>query len=180
MTFADGSVLSGQLMMNEMGLLLKHALLGDMALDIEQVASVTRRLPNVRSLTELKGEVVEHVGPIPPPAPEAVATASGQALRFFPETVVRYELPASQQPLRLRADLLPLPSGKADVIVTIRINGKAKVFSVAPGSEAQAIDIDLGTADVLEIHVQVDRSQATVFPSGIEWRNALIVEAGAS
>lgn len=173
-TFADGSVLSGQLAVNDKGLLLKHALLGELALDFKQVARITRHLSNVRALAELKSEIVERVGPIPPPAPEAVSTASGSTLRMFPGTTLRYALPASDQPRRLH-ELLPLPSGKAEVSVTVRVNGKATTFSVAPGTDGQAIDIDLGTANVLEIEVRVNASQAIVFPSGIEWRNALIV-----
>lgn len=181
-TFADGSVLSGQLSVNSEGLLLKHALLGDLSLDFKQVARITRRLANVRAMTELQGELVERVGPIPPPVPEAITTASGLTLRMFPGTTMRYALPASNQPRKLRAELAPLANGKASVKVTVRVNGKATEFSVAPapGMKTQAIDIDLGTATVLEIQVQVDAGQAIVFPSGIEWRNALIVEASAS
>ncbi len=178
--FADGSVLSGQLAVNDQGLLLKHALLGDLTLDLKQVARITRRLPNVHSLTELRGEIAERVGPIPPPASEAILGASGQTLRMFPGTVMRYALPASNQPRRLRAELMPLAAGQASVKVTVRVNGKATDFSVAPGADAHAVDLDLGTAAALEIQVQVDASQAIVFPSGIEWRNALIVEANAS
>ena len=63
-TFTDGSMLSGQLVVNDQGLVLKHALLGDLTLTLDQVARIMRRLPNVRSLTELRGEIVERVGPI--------------------------------------------------------------------------------------------------------------------
>ena len=179
-TFADGSVLSGQLSPHEKGLQLKHAVLGEIALDFKQVARITRRLPNVRELSELKGEVVERVGPIPPPVPTMVSTASGDLIRMFPGTLMRYELPASDEPRRFRAELLPIAGGKAQVKVTVRVNGKAMDFSVAPGSDAIEVDLDLGTADVLEIRVQVDASQAIAFPSGIEWLNAMVVGGGRS
>ena len=61
-------------------------------------------------------------------------------------------------------------------MVTVRVNGKETNFSIDPGADAHAVDLDLGTAAVLEIQVQVDASQAIVFPSGIEWRNTLIME----
>jgi len=178
--FADGSVLSGTLVLSDQGPSLKHAFLGDLPLDLKQVARITRRLPNVRSLTELQGELAQRVGPIPPPAPEAILGASTQALRMFPGTVMRYALPASNRPRRLRADLWPLSGGQAVVKVTVRAGGKATDFSVNPNADAQVVDLDLGTTSVLEIQVQVDASQAIVFPSGIEWHNALIVEADAS
>lgn len=193
----DGSVLSGTLEVNDQGLSLNHALLGDMALDFKQVARITRRLPNVQPLAALQGEVVERVGPIPPPLPETVHSASGDTLRMFPGTTVRFALPKSDQARRLRAELASLTGGQASVKVTVRVNGKATDFNVGrallpvdaetgksahPTSAAEVIDIDLdlGTANVLEIEVQVDPAEAIAFPSGVEWHNALIVEASTS
>lgn len=176
----DGSVLSGKLAVNDQGLVLTHALLGELTLDLKGVASITRPLSKASSLAELQGELVERAGPIPPPAAEAIGAASGQALRMFPGTVTRYALPASNQARRLRGELMPLPGAQAGVKVTVRVNGKAKEFSVAADAGAQAVDLDLGTAAVLEIEVQADASQALVFPSGIEWHNTLIMEGKAS
>lgn len=174
--FADGSVLSGKLAVNDKGLMLKHELLGDLTLDLKQVARITRQQSNGLNLTELQGKLVKQVGPIPPPAPEVIDSASGPALRMFPGTVTRYTLPASNKPRRLRAELTPLPGTQASVMVTVRANGKATNFSIDPGADAHAVDLDLGTATVLEIQVQVDASQAIAFPSGMEWRNTLIME----
>jgi len=173
----DGSVLSGKLAVNDQGLILKHSLLGDLTLDLKRVARITRHQSNVLNLTELQGKLVKRVGPIPPPAPAVISSASGPALRMFPGTVTRYTLPASKQPRRFRAELTPLPGTKAGVMVTVRVNGKATNFSIDPGADAHAVDLDLGTATVLEIQVQVDASQAIVFPSGIDWRNTLIMES---
>jgi len=89
-------------------------------------------------------------------------------------------LPASDQSSRLRGELMPLPGAQASVKVTVRVNGKATDFSLVPGAEAQAVDLDLGTSKVLEIEVQADASQALVFPSGVEWHNTLIMEGDAS
>jgi hypothetical protein len=179
-TFTDGSVLSGQLAANDQGLVLRHVLLGDLTLNLEQVAGISRPLSKVSSLATLQGEVIKQVGPIPPPAPEVIEGASGQALRMFPGTVTRYALPPSDQSRRLRGDLMPVPGAQASVKVTVRVDGKAKDFSVAPGAEARAVDLDLGTSKVLEIEVQAEASQALVFPSGIEWHNTLIMEGDAS
>ena len=175
--FTDGSVLSGKLAVNDQGLILKHSLLGDLTLDLKRVARITRHQSNVLNLTELQGKLVKQVGPIPPPAPEVISTTSGPVLRMFPGTVTRYTLPASSKSRRLRAELMPLPNTQTSVKVTVRVNGKAKDFSIDPGADAHAVDLDLGTATVLEIQVQVDASQAIVFPSGIEWRNTLIMES---
>jgi hypothetical protein len=177
-TFTDGSMLSGQLAVNDQGLVLKHALLGDLTLTLDQVARIMRRLPNVRSLTELRGEIVERVGPIPPPAPEIINGASGQTLRMFPGTVLRYALPASEQPRSLRAELMLVSGAQAGVKVTARAKGKTASFSLVPGGEAQVVDFDMGTATVLELETDVDASQSLKFPSGIIWRNAQIVEVG--
>ena len=97
---------------------------------------------------------------------------------MFPGTVTRYTLPASTQPRRLRAQLTPLSGAKASVKVTVRINGKETQFTIDPGAAPQPVDLDLGSAKVLEI--QVDSSQAIAFPSGVEWHNTLIMETNAS
>lgn len=179
-TFTDGSMLSGQLAVNDQGLVLMHALLGDLTLTLDQVARIMRRLPNVRSLTELRGEIVERVGPIPPPAPEIINGASGQTLRMFPGTVLSYALPASEQPRSLRAELMLVSGAQAGVKVTARAKGKTASFSLVLGGEVQVVDFDMGTATVLELETDVDASQSLQFPSGIIWRNAQIVEVGGS
>ncbi len=179
-TFTDGSMLSGQLAVNDQDLVLKHALLGDLTLTLEQVSSIKRRLSKARSLADLKGEVVERIGPIPPPAPETINGASGQTLRMFPGTVLRYALPASEQPRSLRAELMLVSRAQAGVKVTARAKGKTASFSLVPGGEAQVVDFDMGTATVLELETAVDASQSLKFPSGIIWRNARIVEVGGS
>lgn len=174
---ADGSVLSGKLAVDDKGLILKHALLGNLTLDLKQVARITRHMSKVLNLTELQGKVIKQIGPIPPPSPQTINSASGPVLRMFPGTVTRYTLPTSDKPRRLRAELTSLPSTQASVKVTVRINGKAKDFSIAPGAVPQPVDLDLGSAKVLEI--QVDASQTIAFPSGVEWHNTLIMEASA-
>lgn len=176
--FADGSVLSGQLAVNDKGLTLKHLLLGDLVLELKQVALITRNLSKVSPLTEIKCEVVKRVGPIPPPAPEVISAASGKAIRMFPGTVTRYTLPDATHPRRLRAQLVSLSGAKVGVKVTVRVNGKPTLFTIDPGAAPQPVDLDLGSVKVLEI--QVDSSQAIAFPSGVEWHNSLIIETNAS
>lgn len=179
-TLADGSVLNGSLAVNDEGLVLTHALLGDLMLDLGTVASITRPLSKAQPLAELQGEVVKQTGPITPPAPETIRRAAGLALRMFPGTVTRYALPPSDQARRLRGELVPLPGTKTELKVTVRMNGKVTSFSVPPGAQTQVVDLDLGTTDTLEIEVQADASQAFMFPSGIEWHQTLITEGGAS
>ena len=173
--FADGSVLTGALGSNEHGLVLIHAVLGELSLDLERLAGITRRSSKALAMTGLQAEVVERTGPILPPLPEA----SGESLRMFPGTVVRYTLPAAEQPRWLRAKLLPLSGSQAALSVTVRVNGKTRTFSVASDAGVQAVEVDLGTAAILEIEVQLDAGQAIAFPSGIEWRSAMIIEGGA-
>lgn len=177
--FTDGSILTGQLSVKGNDLVLTHALLGVMKLDFKKVAQITRSLANVTHLSAVKGEVLERVGPILPPAPQTVDDQSGELLLMYPRSVVRYTLAASDQPRRLRAALSSMTSSRAGVTVVVTAGDKTWTQQVTPGSDPIDVDIDLGLAKSIEIEVKVDPSQTITFPSGVVWCNALIVE-GAS
>ncbi len=172
---ADGSTLSGTLTLSGQNVVLTHGVLGPMKLAVTDVARVTRSVPGVTRLTGLRGEIRERVGPIRPPAPLVVNSASGATLRMFPRTVMRYKLPKSKQTKRFRATLAPVANSRVPMTVRIRTKDKNWTYTVAADSVGVDIDVELGRAAGMDI--TTDCSGKISYPCGIQWRNAFLVEA---
>ena len=170
----DGSSLSGALTLVGDGMVLTHAVLGAVTFAITDVARVTRRVAGVTPLASLRADVLERVGPVPPPVPLRVDDERGTILRMFPRTVVRYALPKAAAPRRLRGVLAPVPNARPPMQVHVRLGDAVKTYTVQPGSGGAAVDLDLGTATSFEL--VADATSGVSYPCGIEWRNAIIVE----
>ncbi len=170
----DGSSLTGKLTLDKENLLLAHVALGLVKLSVADVARITRSLPGVTPLGSLKGEVREQVGPISPPAPLQVQSDSGDALRMFPRTAMRFSLPIGKSNRRFRATLVPVANSQFPMTAVVRAGANSKTVAVPPDSAGVGIDLDLGSAD--EIEIVTDSAGTISYPCGIEWRNAMIVE----
>lgn len=176
----DGSTLSGTLSLDRETIALKHSALGMLKLELKHVARIARRLPGITPLASLRGQIKEQAGAIPPPAPQRVQGESGQTLRMFPRTVIRYTLPPSDKPRCLRAVLAPVANSRTIVTAHIRAGDSKWAFTVSAdkadkaGEVGEVIDLDLGKAT--EIEITTDASQTVSYPTGIEWRNAFIME----
>jgi hypothetical protein len=173
-TLTDGSRLSGKLAMEEDYLVLTHASLGPVKLAVADVARVTQSLPGVTPLAELKADVRQRIGPIAPPAPQSLADGKGRILRMFPGTVVRYDLPKTAAPRRLRGVLAAVSNARVPMTAHVRAGNASKTYTVQPGGDGVAVDLDLGTATSFEL--VADATSPVSYPCGIEWRNATIVE----
>lgn len=171
---ADGSRLTGKLSLDKKTLLLAHDSLGSLKLSVADIACVTRTLPGVTPLVGLKGEIREQAGPIPPPSPLRVQSGSGDALRMFPRTAMRYTLPKGKQNRRFRANLVPVANSRSPMTALVRAGANSKTITVPPDSAGVEMDFDLGSAD--EIEIVTDSAGMISYPCGIEWRNAIIVE----
>lgn len=170
----DGSSLTGKLTLDKENLLLAHDALGLVKLSVADVARITRSLPGVTPLGSLKGEVREQVGPISPPAPLRVQSDSGDALRMFPRTAMRFSLPIGKSNRRFRASLVPVANSRFPMTAVVRAGTNSKTVSVPPDSAGVAMDFELGSAD--EIEIVTDSAGTISYPCGIEWRDAMIVE----
>jgi len=106
--------------------------------------------------------------------PALVRCESGDALRIFPRTVVRYKLPSTTNFRRLRATLAPVPNSREPMTVQVRAGSTSKNFSVVPNTADVEVDIDLGRAS--EIEISVDSSGTISYPCGVEWQSAFITE----
>ena len=73
-----------------------------------------------------------------------------------------------------------MAGSRAKVTVHVRVKEKAWRYDVVPDADAVDVELDLAGADSLEIELVDASAQAITFPSGIEWRTALIVEGGGS
>lgn len=172
-TLTDGTTLSGDLAFETDRMVLTHATLGPIKLSVGEVARVHRRLSGVTPLAGLQGEVRERGGPISPPEPLRIEDASGAALRMFPRTVMRYALPKSDQPRRLRAALAPVANNRTPMTAHIRVGNAHKTYTVPPDSPGVQVEVDLGTATSFEL--VADAASTVSYPCGIEWRNAIVV-----
>jgi hypothetical protein len=171
---ADGSRLSGTLTLDERNVVLTHGALGPVKLAVTDVARITRTLSGVTQLTGLRGEIRQRVGPIPPPAPSRVRGESGEALRMFPRTVIRYKLPQAAGARRFLATLAPVANSRVPMTAHIRAGDKKWTYTVPPDTAGVEIDLDLGSAG--EIEIVTDCPETISYPCGIEWRNAFIVK----
>jgi hypothetical protein len=171
---ADGSKLSGSLTLDEKALVLTHDALGPVTLAITDVVRIERTISGVTPLTNLSGTTREQTGPIPPPAPVVVNSESGETLRVFPHTVVRYALPKAARSRRFRATLAPVANSRIPLTAHVRAGNNKKTYTVPPDSAGVDVDIDLGKSG--EIEIIVDAPETVSFPCGIEWRNAFLVE----
>ncbi|MBT3295670.1 MAG: hypothetical protein HN919_03050 [Verrucomicrobia bacterium] len=169
----DGSSLSGTLTLAGDGLVLKHAALGALEFAIADVARVTRRVAGVTPLAGLRSAVRERVGAVRPPLPLRVDDERGTVLRMFPRTAVRYGLSKSAAPRRLRGVLAPVTNSRATMTAHVRTGATNRTYTVQPGGDGVAVDVDLGTATSFELIA--DASSPLSYPCGIEWRNAIIV-----
>lgn len=171
---ADGSTLTGTISLDKEALLLAHESLGSLKLSVADISRITRNLPGVVPLVGLKGEVKEQAGPIPPPAPLKIQSESGDALRMFPRTAMRYTLPAGKHERLFRANLVPVANSRTSMTAIVRAGANSKTVAVPPDSDGVAMDFDLGSAG--EIEIVTDSAGSISYPCGIEWRNAIIVE----
>jgi hypothetical protein len=178
---SDGSALSGPLSMDQEKVVLSHSALGELKLELKYIARIVRKLEGVTPLAHLREQIKERTGAIPPPAPQRVQDASGQALRLFPRTVIRYTLPPSKDATaktrRLRATLVPVANSLATINVQIVAGDGKWTFTIAPNTVGQSIDLDLGEAT--EIEITTDAANAVSYPSSIEWHNAFIMEGNS-
>jgi hypothetical protein len=170
----DGSTLTGRLSLDKDNLLLAHDALGSVKLSVADVARITRSLPGVTPLDSLKGEVLEQVGPIPPPSPVRIQSASGDALRMFPRTAMRYTLPKGKHNRSFLANLFPVANSRAPMTAILRAGSNTKTIDIPPDSSGVSVSFDIGSAD--EIEIVTDSASAISYPCGIEWCNAIIVE----
>ncbi len=174
MVLADGSTLSGKLSLDQQNLVLANDMLGSVKLAVTNVVRVTRKIPGVARLTDLRWDVREQVGPIPPPAPYPVRDESDPAMRIFPRTIVRYALPQSGHTRRFRATLAPVADSRTAATVRIRVQDKKASYTVSPETSGVDVDFELGLAGEMEI--TVDCPEKVSYPCGIELHNAFIVE----
>jgi len=171
---ADGSSLTGNLSLDKGNLLLAHDALGPVKLSVKDVARITRSLPGVTQLSGLQGKVQEQAGPIPPPSPLRIQSDSGDALRMFPRTAMRFTLPKGTNNRRFRANLVPVANSRFPMTALVRAGANSKTVAVPPDSAGVAMDFELGSAD--EFEIVTDSAGTISYPCGIEWRNAIIVE----
>lgn len=171
---ADGSSLTGKLSLDKGNLLLAHDALGPVKLSVKDVARITRSLPGVTQLSSLQGKVQEQAGPIPPPSPLRIQSDSGDALRMFPRTAMRFTLPKGTHNRRFRANLVPVANSRFPMTALVRAGANSKTVAVPPDSAGVAMDFDLGSAN--EFEIVTDSAGTISYPCGIEWRNAIIVE----
>jgi hypothetical protein len=171
---ADGSTLTGKLSLDKETLLLTHNALGPVKLSLPGVARITRGLSGVTPLESLKGEVMEQAGPIPPPSPLRVQNASGDALRMFPRTAMRFKLPAGNSNRRFLANLASVANSRTPMTAILRAGSNTKTIDIPADSSGVSVSFDIGSAD--EIEIVTDSAGTVSYPCGIEWRNAIIVE----
>ena len=170
----DGSRLSGKVSLNNDSILLKHADLGSINLKVTDISQVTFHKTGIIHLSNLKSEVSEKAGPLPPPDPVSVKTGSQDLMRIYPRTVVRFNLAKSQSNRRFKAILKPIINCSSTLSVTLRSGSNKKEFIVEPGSKGLAVDFDLKMGNDLEMIV--DTKQAVSYPNGIEWHKAIIIK----
>ena len=173
-TLTDGSTLSGKLALEKDQIVLTHTLLGPMNLALADVARVTRHQSGATRLVDLHGKVRERVGPIQPPAPQSLKDDAGEILRMFPRTVVRYALPKAASPRRFRGVLAPVTNARHPMKAHVRAGNAVKTYTVQPGRDGVAVNLDLGTATSFEL--LADATSPVSYPCGIEWRDTYIVE----
>jgi hypothetical protein len=171
---ADGSTLTGKLSLDKENLLLDHGALGPLKLSLPGVARVIRSLPGVTPLESLQAEVLEQIGPIPPPSPLRVQSASGDALRMFPRTMMRFKMPAGSKHKRFLANMTPVANSRSPMTAILRAGSNTKTIDIPPDSSGVSVSFDVGAA--YEIEIVTDSTGAISYPCGIEWRNAIIVE----
>jgi len=171
---ADGSTLSGKLSLDKDTLLLDHDVLGPLELTVRDIARIARSLPGVTPFASLSGKIEEQVGPIPPPAPLLIQDESGESLRMFPRTAMRYTLPSGTGGKRFRATLAPVANSRIPMTAQIRAGSINKTFTVPSDSTGVEVDIELGSAT--QIQIITDSAETISYPCGIEWRNAFIIE----
>jgi hypothetical protein len=172
-TLTDGTRLSGKLALEEDQMVLIHTLLGPMKLALSDIERVTQHQSGALRLVDLNGKVSEGVGLIAPPAPQRLKDGSGDRLRIFPRTVVRYDLPKVTSPRHFRGVLAPVPNARQPMQAHVRVGKAVKTYTVQPGGDGVAVDLDLGTATAFEL--VADATSPLSYPCGIEWRNAIIV-----
>ena len=170
----DGSTLTGKLSLDKENFLISHEALGPLKLPLADVTRITRSLPGLSSLDTLKGEVLEQIGPIPPPVPLRVEGATGAALRMFPRTTMRFKLPAGNHHRRFLANLAAVANSRTPMTAILRAGSNTKTIDIPADSSGVSVIFDIGSAD--EIEIVTDSAGAISYPSGIEWRNAIIVE----
>ena len=98
-SLTDGTKILGSIMIEENGdhFSIKHPLVGNLRVPINNVHSLKRRPKNVAWLSDLRAKTYEATGPvIPPPSPKKVepTSAAHSALMVNPKSRITYTVPA--------------------------------------------------------------------------------------
>jgi len=175
----DGTLLRGRAKLENDGLVVEHAVLGSLKLELASIRYLRRSTTDIVWLDQLESSVEERVGPLlPPPAPivvESVRDGHFRAVRMLPRTVTRYRVPFSAvEKGTLRGRLAPVAGAKADVIVRASAAGR-RLWErrVDAGSDPAEVTIDV--SGVLELTIEVDFAGRVAFPCGVEWWDAHVL-----
>jgi hypothetical protein len=174
---ADGSTLSGKVSLVGEKIQLAHDSLGMLEIAVGDVSRITRSPGGVTPFANLEGELIERVGTITPPMPVKMKGGTGDALRMFPRTTMRYKLPKAKGSLHFRAKVAPIVNSRTPMTVLVRAGGMEKSFIIPPDGGEIEVDMDLGKAT--EVEIIADSSGVLSYPCGIELRNAFIMGGDA-
>ena len=173
-TLIDGSKLSGIVSLGKEQLVLNHSKLGKLKFTANIIAQLSRQIKGLTHLSSLKKEIIKQSGPITPPAPLEIKNKGGFVLRLYSNSTVRYAVPKSSIKKYFRGTLAPVANMNNSLLAEVAFANHKKTYTIEPGSEGIAVDIDLGLVSNFELTVNSKNSVS--FPSALEWRNAYIIE----
>lgn len=162
--FVDGTTLRGKLAFTGDGIMLDHALFGELKIKRAWVAVILRSTPGIRRVSELKPDVGARRSPL------GIEQAGGleqvddpraiDAFRIKPRTTVTFELPESMG----RAKLSGAAIAEAGTIrLIIKLDGVTAIDRALPADEPITISEVLPRGRKLS--VTVDHGERLVMPS---------------
>ena len=178
-SLTDGTKILGSIMIEENGdhFSIKHPLVGNLRVPINNVHSLKRRPKNVAWLSDLRAKTYEATGPvIPPPSPKKIepTSAAHSALMVNPKSRITYTVPAlGNGKIIFRSTLAPCIGNRGSVTTSLKNFDQNIVTTINPNSSEQLIQINIESGTDLEF--EVNFQDRLIFPCAVELRNAHFV-----
>ncbi len=178
----DGSILRGELRLEDRHVVLEHPVLETISLPWDDVRYLILGHGEMTWLADLTRTRIDTHGPLAPPAaprPVDLRRSSGgflSSIRVKPNTVAHYRLPAegSGTSRMFRAVLAPIDGCRGDMTVRLDVSGQS-IFrcTLSAADPPQNLSLPLPEGD--ELVVRVDFGEKLVYPCGVDFCDAHVV-----
>ncbi|MFB3891168.1 MAG: hypothetical protein ACE15C_04000 [Phycisphaerae bacterium] len=182
----DGSRLTGQLAPLPDKLVLRHAVLKDVAIPLTAVRAAMRRDAAVTQLADLKPQIDAKPLLVKAVQPETVEFLEGsgkqtgmlaalRGMKIWPEATVSYRLPKGAS-RKFIATLQSIEGSAGDVHVRVR-SGQSTLFDQDVPAGGDVVPLNLALTDSDDLFIDVTFAAKVKFPCGVLLADPMVFQA---